>query len=207
MKFCFVCGKRTEKLIKGYCEDCYNKSFSLIEIPKEISIVQCSKCKKIKHTNLWLDDIETAIRDKIKILGEGVKIKIRDNEIFATGSLKGSRKIKEDKHKVNVRIIKTVCQECSKRYGGYYEAILQLRGNISEEVLNFVDREVNKRTFYRAENVKDGFNLYVGNKGIAEQIAETLSKKYKFKIRKSYKLFTKKEGKDVYRSIIFVSCD
>jgi nonsense-mediated mRNA decay protein 3 len=207
MKFCFVCGKRTEKLVKGYCEDCYNKNFSLIGVPQELSITQCSKCKKIKHMSEWVNEIETVIRDKIKVLGEDVNIIVKNNEIFVTGSLKGSKNIKKEVHKINIKIIKTVCEECSRRYGGYYEAILQLRGNISNEILSFIDKEVNKKSFYRAESVKDGLNLYVGNKGVAEQVADTLSKKYKFKIKKSYKLFTKKEGRDVYRSIIFVNCD
>lgn len=207
MKFCFVCGKKTEKLIDGYCEDCYDKSFSLIRIPKEIIIVQCSKCKKIKHKNTWIDDMETAIMDEIKILGEGVKVNVKDNKIFATGSLKGSKKIKEETHEANVKMVKTVCLECSRRYGDYYEAILQLRGNVSDKVMEFIDSEVNKKSFYRAEKLKDGLNLYVGNKNVAEQVAEALSKKYKLKIKKSYKLFTKKEGRDLYRSVIFIDCD
>jgi NMD protein affecting ribosome stability and mRNA decay len=33
-------GKKTEKLIDGYCEKCYNKEFNLIEVPKEITFTK-----------------------------------------------------------------------------------------------------------------------------------------------------------------------
>jgi len=208
MKFCFICGKKTEKLIEGYCEDCYNKSFNLIEVPEKIEIFQCKKCDKLRQKNAFADTkVEDLIKSKIKILGKSVKIKINENKIFAKGFLKNSKKAKEETHEINIKIIKTICPECSKRFGGYYESIIQLRGNVFEEILDFIDIQINKRTFYRIETVKEGFNLYIGNKNIANQVAENLNKKYKFKIKKSFKLFTKKEGKDIYKSIFSIRCD
>jgi nonsense-mediated mRNA decay protein 3 len=207
MKFCFVCGKETEKLIEGHCEDCYNKSFNLIEIPKEIIIVLCSKCKKIRQKNMWKDiEIEDLVKNSVKILGRNVEITLNGDKVLAKGLLKNSKKAKEETHEIIIRIIKTTCPECSKKLGGYYESIIQLRGDVTEEVLNFIDREA-KKTFYRTEPVKEGFNLYFGDKNIAGQIADKLKRRYNFEIKKSFKLFTRKEGMDIYKSTFLIRCD
>jgi len=208
MKFCFVCGKKTDKLLEGYCEDCYNKKFNLIKIPEDLQILQCSKCKKLKDGILWTDkDVEDLIKKKIKLLGECTKIEVKGNKICVWGTLEKSKRPKEESHEINLKIVKVVCPNCSKRLGGYYETTLQIRGNATNAILNFLDEEINKKSYYRLEQIKGGFNLYVGDKDVAKKAAEFLSKKYKFKIRKTYRLFTKKDGRDVYKSIITIDCD
>jgi nonsense-mediated mRNA decay protein 3 len=208
MKFCFVCGKKTEKLIEGYCEDCYNDKFNLIKIPKNLSIVICSKCKKIKQGIHWEDiEVEDFLKNNIKTLGKDVKVEVKGNKIFVTGTLENSKKSKEESHEINIKPIKTLCLRCSQKLGGYYETVIQLRGNVTNEILNLLDEKINEKSFYRAEAVKGGFNLYVGNKSIANDAVELLKKRYNFKISKSYKLFTKKEGRDVYRTMISIYCD
>ena len=208
MKFCFVCGKKTEKLIEGYCEDCYNEKFNLVKIPKDLRIVMCKKCKKIKQGISWEDiKVEDFLKKKIKTLGRDVKIDISGDEIFVTGMLENSKKPKEEIHEINIKHIKTLCLRCSQKLGGYYETVIQLRGNVTNSILNLLDEKINEKSFYRVEAVDGGFNLYVGDKNIANDVAELIKKRYKFKIRKSYKLFTKKEGRDVYRTMISIYCD
>ena len=214
MKFCFLCGKETGKLIEGYCETCYNKEFQLIKIPEKISFIICRKCNMIKHKNSWKDlDIDDIIRQNIEIQGRDVKIKIEKNDVahvYARGFLKKSKKQKEEIHKVLLQQNKTVCLSCSRRYGNYYESILQLRGDIPEEVLNFIDDQIflalqkDKKAFYRIENIKNGFDFYIGSKSLADKIAESLRKRFKVEIKKSFHLVTRKEGKDIYRSVILV---
>jgi len=214
MKFCFLCGKETEKLIEGYCEDCYNKEFQLIKVPEKIPFTVCSKCNLIKYENKWKDlKFDDIIKQKIEILGNKVKIRIEKDDIahiYAKGFLKNSKKQKEEVHNVILQQNKTVCLSCSRRYGNYYESVLQLRGNISEEVLNFIDDQMilafqkDNKAFYRIENIKNGFDLYIGNKSVAEKIAELLRKRFKAEIKKSFQLATRKEGKDVYRNVVLV---
>jgi nonsense-mediated mRNA decay protein 3 len=208
MKFCFVCGKKTEKLIEGYCEDCYNEKFNLVKIPKEVRVIVCSKCKKIKSGIRWENiRVEDFLKRNIKPLGKDVKIEVRGNRIFVTGTLEKSKKSKEESHEINLKLVKTLCLMCSQKLGGYYETVIQLRGNATNEILNFTDKKINETSFYRSEAVKGGFDFYVGNKSVANDVAELLKKKYKFKISKSYKLFTKKDGQDIYRSKILIICD
>ena len=208
MKFCFLCGKKTENLIKGYCEECYNKEFKLIESPKEISLTVCSKCNRIKHKNKWKDsEIDELLKDKIKILGKNVGIRIEKNDvlhIFAKGYLNYSKKLKEEKHDIILKLNKIVCSDCSKRFGDYYEAILQLRGEVSE-IMDFIDDQVIKeKKIYRLERVKNGFNLYLVDKHFANTLSNVLKKRFNVKVKKTFKLITRREGKDIYRSVILV---
>ncbi len=209
MKFCFICGKKTEKLIKGYCEECYNKKFQLIEIPKEIFVTICTKCNKIKEKNMWKDiEIDEFLRNKIKILGKDIKIRFEINDalkVYAKGFLEGSKNLKEESYEVKLKTNKQVCLECSRKFGEYYEAIIQIRGNLTNDDINSIDDIVLMgKGFYRIKEVKGGYDLFISNKSLAEKITEFLRKKYKAEIKKSYKLVTSKQGKDIYRNIILV---
>lgn len=207
-RFCFVCGKETDKLIEGYCEECYNQKFNLVKIPKEMIVTICSKCKRIKQGFHWDEiSVEDYIKNNIKTLGKDVKMTVDGNNITVTGTLENAGKSKEETHKMNIKLSKTLCLKCSQKLGGYYETIIQLRGNVTNTILNFLDSLINERSFYRAKAVKGGFDLYVGDKNVASSAAEALRKRYNFKISKSYKLFTKKEGKDLYRTMISIYCD
>ncbi len=207
-KFCFVCGKDTDKLIEGYCEDCYNKKFSLVSFPKDMSYIICTKCKKLKVGTGWEDmSIEDYVKRLIKINGVLTKIVVGDGKVTVTGVLDKCKKQKEETHDVKLKKIKAICLRCSHEAGGYYEAILQIRCETSQKILDFIDRRINQDSYYRVEKVRGGYDLYVGNKAIANEVAELLKKNYKLKIVKSYKMYTRKEGRDMYRTMISVFCD
>jgi len=208
VKFCFLCGKETEELIEGYCEDCYNKEFNLIEVPKEITFIVCSKCDRIKHKNQWKNiEIDELLKDKIKILGKNVGIRIEKNDVLhitAKGYLKGSKKMKEEKHDINLKLNKLVCQECSRRTGGYYESIVQLRGKVTE-AMDFIDDQIiEENQTFRTRKVKNGFDIYLADRKFANRLINVVKKRFNAKVKKNYKLVTKKEGKDIYRSVILV---
>jgi nonsense-mediated mRNA decay protein 3 len=211
MKFCFLCGKKTEDLIEGYCEECYNKEFNLIEVPNEITFVKCTKCDRIRYKNQWRDtEIDELLRDKIKIMGKNVGIKIVKNDvlhIIAKGYLKGSKKMKEEKHDVNIKIKKMVCQDCSRRSGGYYEAIIQLRGKTTEAMDFIDDCIIRENQTFRVEKIKNGLDIYLADKKFADRVTYEVKKKFNAKIQKNYKLVTRKKGKDIYRSVILVRID
>lgn len=213
--FCFLCGKRTEKLIEGYCEECYNKKFSLIELPKSFSITACSKCDLVKIANKWQKfEPEKFFKQKSKICGkiDKLEIKKQDNvfKIICSGYLNGSEKLKEEMYEVCVKLNKIICPACSRLYGGYYEAILQLRGKISSNILDFISKKsrnlllTDKKAFYRVEQKKEGINIYFGSKGSANHIALELKNRFGCEIKRSFKLFTKKDGRDVYRNVILI---
>jgi nonsense-mediated mRNA decay protein 3 len=208
MKFCFVCGKNTEKLIEGYCEDCYNKKFELIKVPKDMLLKVCSKCNRINYRNVWRDmSIEDILKDKIKILGKNVDLKISRNDnvisVRAKGFLKNSKKQKEECYNIRLKINKVVCPECSRRLGDYYEAILQLRGD-ANKMFDFLEDKLTDKNIYKVENVRNGIDIYLNDSHIAENMSKMLKKRFNSKVKKSFRLLTKKQGKDIYRSTFVV---
>lgn len=210
MKFCFLCGKRTDKLIKGYCEECYKKKFQLIEVPDEISIIICSRCGNIKERNKWMEsDIDEVLRDKINVLGRNVSIRIEKDEesakIHAKGFLEGSKSLKEEVHEVKLKIRKVTCLTCSRKAGKYYESIVQIRGSLTNDDMDAVDDVVLERGgFYRIEEVKGGHDLFVSDKSLAKKIAEVFENRHKVEIKKSFKLLTRRDGKDINRETILL---
>src|SRR3990172_4053220 len=163
MKFCFVCGKSTEKLIEGYCEECYNKEFRLIDVPKVLSITMCSKCSRIKYKNAWKEmEAEDVLKDEIKILGRDVDMNISTDKnvirIDAKGFLKNSKKLKEESHDIRLKVNKIVCTDCSRRLGDYYEAIIQLRGDIDAMMDFLSDRLVKERKVCKILKVRNGID-------------------------------------------------
>ena len=211
MKFCFVCGKKTENLIKGYCEKCYNKEFNLIEVPKEIIFTRCTKCERLREKNIWKDaQIEDLLKNKIKILGKNVSILFEKNDVLhvtARGYLKGSNSLKEEKHDIKIKIKKTVCGNCSKRFGGYYESIIQLRGNTYDAMDFIEDQIIKENQSYRIEKSKRGCDIYLADNNFANKLTNAVKKKFNAKVERNYKLVTRKNGKDIYRSVMLVRID
>jgi len=209
MKFCFLCGKKSEKLIKGYCEECYKKKFQLIEVPEEISVTICSRCKKIKERYKWIEnEIDEILRNKIKVIGRDVSIRIEKNEdakIHARGFLEGSKSIKEETHEVKIKLEKITCPTCSRKAGQYYESTVQIRGILTNDDMDAVDDVVLERGgFYRIKEVKGGYDLFISDKSLARKIVEVFSNRHKVEIKKSFKLLTRRDGKDIYRDTILL---
>ena len=95
-----------------------------------------------------------------------------------------------------------------KMRSGYYEAKLQLRGNIPVNIIEFIENHIgkmrNKNAFFRPERVKSGIDIYVGSKSSANNLAEQMKRQLKAELKRSYKLHTRREGKNIYRDVISV---
>jgi nonsense-mediated mRNA decay protein 3 len=210
MKFCFLCGKKTENLIKGYCQECYAKKFKLIEVPENITITSCPRCNRKFEKNRWKEtDVSDIARDNIKIIGNDVSIavEVEDKTIILTarGYLEGSKEMKEEKYEIRMKVIKNICPVCGKESGKYYESTVQVRGDITKEDFQSIDNITFKRGgFYRLREVKGGYDLLVCSKDLANKIADYIVKKYRIDRKKSFHLVTKKDGRDLYRDTILL---
>ena len=58
--------------------------------------------------------------------------------------------------------------------------------------------------FYRIEQKGKDLDFLIGSKSAARKVAQFLKRKHGGKIKYSYKLVTRREGKDLYRNIILV---
>ena len=86
------------------------------------------------------------------------------------------------------------------KHSEYYEAILQLR-DVSDEVIDFVDNEIDKKEIFVAKikKVTNGYDYYLGNANMSKNLGKTLQEKYGGEFVVTATLFTRKEGRPVYR--------
>lgn len=86
------------------------------------------------------------------------------------------------------------------KHSEYYEAILQLR-DVSDEVVAVVDDEIDKKEIFVAKikKVTNGYDYYLGNGNLTRVLGKTLQEKFGGEYAVTATLFTRKEGKPVYR--------
>ncbi|MFZ3077512.1 MAG: NMD3-related protein [Candidatus Aenigmatarchaeota archaeon] len=209
-KFCFVCGKTTDKLVEGACEDCIGKR-AFVELPKKIEITQCSKCKKVLARNKWIDfSIEKTVESLGKVRGKVAKVEAKEGlkKITATFFLTphSSDDVIKETHEAVFHINKVICSSCSRKHSGYYEAVLQLRGFDENDLERMGDifGMLERKTFYRITEVDGGFDVKVGNKLAVGAAAADVRKKFHSDIKKSSKIVTKIDGRDVHRKFILI---
>lgn len=214
-RFCFVCGKPAGKLFQGLCGTCYGERSRLVQIPPRFELVACSRCGFVRLGNKWQRfDAGAFLKSKMKINGELGQMDVKQTDetfvLTATGRLSDVPVTKTETHKVTIHMKKIVCPACTRRAGGYYEAVLQLRGAVSDDVLDFIaaqiakQAETDERAFYTAKELKEGIDLRLGSKKAAEKIAKQLEQKYRAKLTRSFELVTKRDGKEICRTVIAV---
>ena len=225
--FCVECGKEKKLFKNGVCLDCYIENNSFSKGPEVIDIISCPRCNSYKYKNTWKTEpfeatLKRFIKDIFYISGElkRTQIKIECNEkgkqikckIIISGSL-DDKKV-EEQHFLEVHIKRSVCDVCSKRYGGYFEAVLQIRAdkrkltreeikNIKLEVKRLVEDTKNRgnRGLFITDIAEehDGIDFYLSEKGIAYDIAKKIQRQYGGIIKRSSKNIGMKDSRQIYR--------
>ena len=189
---CPKCGRSNKEVrfIEQFCVDCYPLK---IDVP-EINIKQCTRCEKLFFKGEWKKyNLKDIIKSKIK--GEFDKIDIKDDKLIV--NYKGA--IRE--YPINLRIEKTICPNCSRVSGGYFEAKIQVRGrNILSTAQKIYKRLSKKTAITKVEELKEGIDIYVVNSKIVPEVLKNLG--YDFKM--SQKLHTMIKGKRKYRTTFLV---
>lgn len=224
--FCVECGKEG-KLYQGLCADCFRKKNIFITIPANIDIEICAHCNAKRKGKGWIsleeeDIIEESIIENIKSpkIVEDFDIHVKpeyedENNIFTRVTTHANvmgLKVQE-KHETRIRIKRSVCDECSKQQGGYWEAKVQFRGskrhltqNDFEKAMDIVDLMVcvkekkDKGAFItKIEEMHNGLDFYFGSKSFGKAVAKKLANEFGGQVKESRKLMGRKDGKDVYR--------
>ena len=138
--FCVECGKEEPIFRDGVCLSCYLKTHTFTKGPDFIDLPVCPHCNSYKYKNTWTtelfgDVIKRVIKNTFQISRELQKMDINTDckeskdgmscKVLISGYL-GDIEISEE-HELLVRLKNTVCDICSKRFGGYHEAIVQIR--------------------------------------------------------------------------------
>ncbi len=211
---CFVCGIRPA-VIEGWCAEDWNDKHWLIELPTRFDILLCSRCNRAKLSGKWQAWVlKEFLKGKAKISGRLDSFEVAQiNDkvtVTAKGFVESGLKPKTEERIVIVKFNKVNCPDCSRSLGGYYESIIQLRGRITDSEIKFFVCETEKilakdaRAFYSVKEIKEGIDIKLGSTSAANKLAELLKRRYKAEINKSYQLVSRKDGRDINRTIISV---
>lgn len=202
MDVCIKCGaKRGTKQFKGlFCVDCYGWR---IEIPKNVEIEVCKRCGRARMRGEWKKSSEREVQEHLvsKIKGEKFErggVDFENKKAILYFSVDNNEMARVERE-YPFSIVETICPDCSRKSGGYFEAIIQFRGdrNRYSKIKERIERMLRKKTFItKEENLKEGVNLYAGS---SKTVAEVL-KELELKPLLSRKLSGLKEGKRLYRT-------
>ena len=224
VKVCPRCG-RTEKeipFIGFFCRDCYLELHPPVKIP-ELSLKICPTCGRIfvgHWTNPDLTKIARWIQEHIKVSPDvsspslSITIGLEDKKhIEFRGILTGVVQNVPIQYKFHgtVRKVYEQCPLCARRAGGYYEAVLQLRGKrwreFYDRVISMVSSERDPKAFIVKELPRrNGIDLLIGSKKVAERIARKL-KMEGAQLRTSYSQVGEKDGRPITREFLALRLD
>ena len=224
---CVDCGEEKEIFRSGSCLSCYLKTHQFTKGPDVFTIPYCVHCNSYKYKNLWyLESFETILTRYIKkffsishelesisfsFQCQDVDEYIKQCTVDIIGLLDG-KKISES-HSIEIRIKNHVCDICSKQFGGYHEAIIQLRPEKKklsdekiDELLFFVEDQIvflqkKNPNLFLADMGREhgGLDFYLSDKQAAFTIVKKIQETYGGYITTSTKNVGMKDGRQLYR--------
>jgi nonsense-mediated mRNA decay protein 3 len=225
--FCVECGREDQIFRDGTCLNCYLKSHTFTKGPKIIELSNCPHCDSFKFKNTWIsehfgDILRRAIKNNFEISKELDKVDINTEcterkegmncKIFISGLIENEEIMEE--HEILVRFDRTVCDVCSKRFGGYHEAIVQIRADnrklknkelidISTTIESLIEdlQAEGNRALFITDIAKEhgGLDYFISEKGAGLLIAKKIQEKYGGEIKQSSKNIGMKDSKQMYR--------
>ncbi|MEM2909006.1 MAG: NMD3-related protein [Candidatus Bilamarchaeaceae archaeon] len=200
MIVCPKCGRKSSevKFIEAFCIDCYPYS---VRLPECIELAVCARCGRMRLKGEWMPYNRKKIEEFAvsKIRGDFTSARYEVEHQTVVFRIKKDGAEIEISKPLTLKKIKSVCPECSKKAGGYYEAIIQLRGKESmvtryERILTTM---LKKSTFIsKTEEKKEGVDLYVGSSKAVMEVLTELGLRTKM----TRKLVGMKEGKRLHRT-------
>ncbi len=198
---CPICRGKSE--VGVFCSNCYLKRNLEVEVPPIIEVPCCKQCGSCLLRGTWLkgltgeeallraanDSVKTNMKklEKAGILKMSLEKKDYEYILIVTITLGDS----EVKKTAVMRLKNSICPDCSRVAGGYYEAVIQLRGIAGEKEVDNIVKDVEKHKDKFAfvgeiKKVHGGYDIYLGSKKSAEKIVKNF-KKEKAEIKKSFR--------------------
>lgn len=237
---CVECGKEEPRLIGGCCPACFVAQTPLLETPHTLDVELCAHCDARHIGNSWVDPDEgvpledirmEAVRQAVRVHQEVRDIQLtftetpQDERNFSTSvSLKGhvDEVPLQDERRILVRIKRSVCDRCSRMFGGFYAGVIQLRAtgrDVTEREKRRADRIMgeeldrmrasgNRESFLsKQEDVLGGVDYFMGDIESSRIIAKLIAHKLNGSVVETAKLVGRREGMDVFRVTFLVRID
>lgn len=229
-EFCVVCGATGRALTDGVCPECAADRTPLIRVPERAVVVICPHCGARKIGAKWEREGSSPLLSAedlapfLRIHPEAGVRTIRWEETSATGTVRelaGTAQVRfrgterEVQVGLSVRTEHQTCQECSRKSGRFYTAVLQLRGGLersNEKTLALRARLDTSWTALLAEcrpdwrkamswreELPEGYDVFFTQTLAARSVARVAKQKFRATVKESATLFGRKDGQDVYR--------
>ncbi len=203
-KICPKCGSSSNNVSfnGSFCVNCYKESNKPLDLPPKITIYTCRECGTQRFRKWDEESLESSIISSLKNKKLGhPEIKIFDLEI----------KVKYDDYdeEISIKLLRkeSICDNCMRRNSNYYEAIIQIRGEeyyLNEEFVKGLINALEKGSFIsKIEELKEGIDLYVGNKMVARSVLSSM----RLKPKTTFTLYGVKDGQRVYRTTFLIRKD
>ena len=204
---CPICNKSSDdiRFIGEFCEDCTISALKR-KMPNNAEVYQCKSCERIRvgmdNFQLTKSALTAALKTAIKVHGCDFKV-VSYNKTDAVLRFKCSVEggNVEFNDNINLLIRKWMCKDCVRKVSGYYEALVQLRGDtfLVERMLKKLETYVKKNNAFvaKTEKINSGYDLYISDKKMVSYFFAL----YKLKPERSYTLYGMKKGKKLYRHI------
>ncbi len=201
MLVCPKCGKKSTDIdfIDAFCVECYPVN---VKEPKAITVDVCKHCKKMFLAGEWMplssNKISRHVESKAKGDFSEVKYDFARQELMFT-IRKGDAQVKV-RRKCYAKIQYVTCRHCSRLSGGYFEAIVQLRGDEKrvEKYRKIFERGVEGKTFIAKEKPlkSGGVDMLIGSRRVVLSIVQGLGLRAKI----TRKLVGTIRGRKAYRT-------
>jgi len=225
--FCVDCGEEKPIFRDGSCIECYLKNHQFTKAPEIIDIPICNHCSAYKYKSHWFNQPFEKILKKYINHTFTISKDLHDTD-FETSYVEKQDfiycdiivKAKLDDHiisetqQIKIRLKNNVCETCSKQFGGYHEAIIQIRpynkklkDDELEKIQLYVENlvysmyEKGNHKLFIADMGKEhgGLDFYLSDKHAAYAITKKTQEEYGGEITISSKNIGMKDGKQLYR--------
>jgi len=220
-RFCYKCGaleKDAGPLIDGLCQRCFLESIS-VDLPERIELTSCRGCGAFLVQGQWTkipkeEAVKAEVLRKAR-LPEGLKLEVELKGgvalLHISGKVHEMQKVPiEMERSLTIREKFTTCRTCSRKKGGYHEAIVQVRG-IPPDRISEILRELESRLLTDDEDfitevvfLENGADVYVSTVSLGRKLSSAL-KEMGAKISSTSKLTgLTKDGRRRYRVTFLV---
>lgn len=237
---CVECGREAEGLVDGSCPTCFAARHPLLVVPPTVDVELCAHCDARHVGAQWLDPDEGTPLADIRLEGVRTAVRVHDRvvdvevsfaeaaqdernfgyQVVMTGRIDATPV--EASSQTVVRLKRAVCDRCSRMFGGFYAAVVQLRATerdltdrekrraekIMGEELDRMRASGNRESFLsKQEDVLGGQDYYLGDIESSRIIAKLVAHKLGGSVVETAKLVGRREGMDVYRVTFLVRLD
>lgn len=204
--YCPTCNRSSDecRFIGEFCEFCAGSKLKM-DVPDFAKISQCRFCERLKikgeYVDMNMDSLGRALKYALNIPEYIVDVEKYSNGMAYIYAHKETEPARAGvAMRVRVRVIHATCRRCFRVSAGYYQGVVQLRGNrmkierIKEQMKRYLERR--EEFISKEEKQTNGIDLYVSSK----QAANSFFMDFKLKPEKSFRLYGMKRGMKVYRN-------